>query len=264
MPVAPPVSYPGVYIQEVPSDVRTIVPVDTATTAFVGRALRGPVDTQTVINNYANFETIFGGLWLQSAMSYAVRDFFVNGGSKAVIVRVYTSPVSGNDVADAAKTAADSFAGGSAPEQEGANAVSAAAQNAAKAPGSTAPIVADAAQAASDEIADDATASGPKKAAAQTVAKAASDKAAEAGDGKSRLTFGADAASLTLEASNPGAWGNQFRGRITAVDSKVIDQVAFALRSQEGRYVQPHRTRRGDRRRRGVSQCHGCRWSETP
>jgi len=226
MPVAPPVSYPGVYIQEVPSDVRTIVPVDTATTAFVGRALRGPVDTQTVINSYADFETIFGGLWLQSAMSYVVRDFYVNGGSKAVIVRVYASPVSGDDVAAAVKTAADDFAGGSAPEQEGAGAVSDAAQKAALAPGSTAVTVASAAQAASDAIAGDATASGPKKAAAQAVAKAASDKAAEAGDGKSRLTFGTDAATLTLEASNPGAWGNELRGRITAVDPKVIDQVA--------------------------------------
>jgi ABC-type transport system substrate-binding protein len=49
MPVAPQVSYPGVYIQEVPSEVRTIVPVETATTAFVGRAL----DVTTVPPNDA-------------------------------------------------------------------------------------------------------------------------------------------------------------------------------------------------------------------
>jgi uncharacterized protein len=73
MPVAPPVSYPGVYIQEVPSDVRTIVPVDTATTAFVGRALRGPVNEPIVINSWADFESIFGGLWLDNMLGYAVR-----------------------------------------------------------------------------------------------------------------------------------------------------------------------------------------------
>lgn len=88
MPVAPPVSYPGVYIQEVPSDVRTIVPVDTATTAFVGRALRGPVNIPIVINSWADFESIFGGLWLDNMLGYAVRSFFQNGGSKGVIVRL--------------------------------------------------------------------------------------------------------------------------------------------------------------------------------
>ena len=53
MPVAPHVTYPGVYIQEVPSNVRTITPVDTATTAFIGQALKGPVDEPVVINSFA-------------------------------------------------------------------------------------------------------------------------------------------------------------------------------------------------------------------
>jgi len=95
MPVAPAVSYPGVYIQEVPSDVRTIVPVDTATTAFIGRALRGPVDKPVLCTSFADFQLIFGGLWLESSLGYAVNQFFLNGGSKAVIVRLYrsTAPV---------------------------------------------------------------------------------------------------------------------------------------------------------------------------
>ncbi len=42
MPVTP--SFPGVYIEEVPSGVRTITGVATSITAFIGRALRGPVD----------------------------------------------------------------------------------------------------------------------------------------------------------------------------------------------------------------------------
>jgi len=83
------VSYPGVYIQEVESDVRTIVGVDTATTAFVGRTKRGPINKPTVLNNFGDFISTFGGLWLQSALGYAVEDFFNNGGLKAVVVRVF-------------------------------------------------------------------------------------------------------------------------------------------------------------------------------
>jgi uncharacterized protein len=92
MPV-PSVSYPGVYIQEVESEVHTIVSVDTATTAFIGRALRGPVNEPVVIHNWADFERNFGGLWLESGLGYAVKQFFLNGGSKAVIVRLYHQPV---------------------------------------------------------------------------------------------------------------------------------------------------------------------------
>ncbi len=40
MPVS--VTYPGVYIQELPSGVRTVSGVATSIAAFVGRALRGP------------------------------------------------------------------------------------------------------------------------------------------------------------------------------------------------------------------------------
>ncbi|RME01414.1 MAG: phage tail sheath family protein, partial [Bacteroidetes bacterium] len=75
MPVRP--TYPGVYIEEVPSGVRTITGVATSITAFIGRALRGPVDEPTIINNFGDFERKFGGLWVDGPMSYAVRDFFI-------------------------------------------------------------------------------------------------------------------------------------------------------------------------------------------
>lgn len=42
MPVT--LSYPGVYIEEVPSGVRTITGVATSITAFIGRTLRGPAN----------------------------------------------------------------------------------------------------------------------------------------------------------------------------------------------------------------------------
>src|SRR5215218_11254338 len=89
MPITP--TYPGVYIEELPSGVRTITGVPTAITAFVGRARRGPVDRAVTINNFADFEREFGRLWVASTMSYAVRDFYRNAGSggQAIIVRIH-------------------------------------------------------------------------------------------------------------------------------------------------------------------------------
>jgi phage tail sheath protein FI len=82
-------SYPGVYVEEVPSGVRTIVGVATSVTAFIGRARRGPVNDPVTVNSFADFEREFGGLWENSYLGFAVRDFFQNGGSQAVIVRLF-------------------------------------------------------------------------------------------------------------------------------------------------------------------------------
>jgi uncharacterized protein len=86
MPVTP--TYPGVYIEEIPSGVRTIVGVATSITAFIGIARRGPVNDPIRIQSFGDFERRFGGIWLKSAMSYAVQQYFLNGGSDALIVRV--------------------------------------------------------------------------------------------------------------------------------------------------------------------------------
>lgn len=94
MPVA--LSYPGVYIEEVPSGVRTITGVATSITAFVGRAMRGPVDEPLRIFSFADFERAFGGLWADSTMSFAVQQYFQNGGSDAVIVRVHNGALIGS------------------------------------------------------------------------------------------------------------------------------------------------------------------------
>jgi phage tail sheath protein FI len=87
MPVA--LTYPGVYVEEIKSGVHTIIGVATSVTAFIGRAPRGPVNEATVINSFSDYERRFGGLSLTSSMSFAVRDFFVNSGQQAVIVRLY-------------------------------------------------------------------------------------------------------------------------------------------------------------------------------
>lgn len=82
-------TYPGVYIEEKPSGIQTIVGVATSITAFLGRAIKGPVNQATIINSYGDFERLFGGLWLNSTAGFAVRDYFQNGGSQAVMVRLY-------------------------------------------------------------------------------------------------------------------------------------------------------------------------------
>jgi phage tail sheath protein FI len=86
MPVTP--TFPGVYIEEIPSGVRTITGVATSITAFLGRASRGPVNEPVTITSFGDFERQFGGLAADSTMSYAVRDFYVNGGSQGIIVRL--------------------------------------------------------------------------------------------------------------------------------------------------------------------------------
>jgi phage tail sheath protein FI len=86
-------NYPGVYLEEVPSGVRTITGVATSITAFIGRALRGPVNQQVRVQSYAEYSRLFGDLWQPSTLGYAVNQFFQHGGSDALIVRVFNGDV---------------------------------------------------------------------------------------------------------------------------------------------------------------------------
>ena len=81
-------TYPGVYIEEIPSGVRTIVGVSTSDTAFVDFFPRGPMNEAVRITSYADFERVFGGLHPLSKSSYAIQQYYVNGGSIAWVVRV--------------------------------------------------------------------------------------------------------------------------------------------------------------------------------
>lgn len=98
MPVTP--TYPGVYIEEIPSGVRTITGVATSITAFVGWAPQGPTDTAPLVLSWSDYERAFGGLHRDSSMSYAVYHFFMNGGQQAYILRVAATD------AEVARTAA--------------------------------------------------------------------------------------------------------------------------------------------------------------
>ena len=95
MPIAP--TFPGVYIEEIPSGVRTIVGVATSVAAFVDNFRRGPLSEAVQIFSFADFEREFGGLDDLSEASYAIQQFFLNGGSEAFVVRVGTAPIAAAD-----------------------------------------------------------------------------------------------------------------------------------------------------------------------
>jgi phage tail sheath protein FI len=80
--------HPGVYIEEVPSGVRTISGVGTSTALFIGWAPRGPVDKAGRVFSFADFERTYGGLDGRSLLGYSVRHFYDNGGSDAYILRI--------------------------------------------------------------------------------------------------------------------------------------------------------------------------------
>ena len=82
------VSYPGVYIVEKSSGVRTITGVATSIAAFVDSFARGPLDEAVQCLGYADFEREFGGIDANSAASYGIKQFFQNGGGECWVVRV--------------------------------------------------------------------------------------------------------------------------------------------------------------------------------
>src|SRR5215217_2884645 len=80
-------SYPGVYIEEIPSGVRTIAGVSTSNTAFVDYFARGPLNTPVRITSIGDFDREFGGLDPLSEASYAIRQYYQHGGQIAFVVR---------------------------------------------------------------------------------------------------------------------------------------------------------------------------------
>jgi Bacteriophage tail sheath protein len=83
----PDISYPGVYVEELPWGVRSISGVETSTAAFIGRALDGPTEP-VCICAFAEYERAFGPPDPERELGHAVRAFFENGGERAWVVRV--------------------------------------------------------------------------------------------------------------------------------------------------------------------------------
>ncbi len=90
MPVQP--TYPGVYVQETASGVRTIAGVSTSTTLFVGMASRGPIGVPVLVSNYTEFVDTFTDDTTTGDLPRHVKLFFLNGGSRAWVIRIAQQP----------------------------------------------------------------------------------------------------------------------------------------------------------------------------
>src|SRR4030095_11364856 len=86
--VTPALSYPGVYVQEVPSGVRTIVGVGTSIGMFIGASAKGPIGHAVRILNYSAFRDRFGEDLTVGQLSQYVRLFFLNGGTDCYVMRI--------------------------------------------------------------------------------------------------------------------------------------------------------------------------------
>jgi phage tail sheath protein FI len=78
----------GITIAEQNGPENAIARVSLAATAFIGRALKGPVNTPVSIASFAEYQRVFGGLWQPSTLSYALEQYFDNGGRQAIVVRI--------------------------------------------------------------------------------------------------------------------------------------------------------------------------------
>jgi len=79
---------PGVYVEELEAGSRPIEGVGTAVAAFVGFASDGPFHTPTLVTNWSQFTSTFGGFTEGSYLAHAVYAYFNNGGGSAYVVRV--------------------------------------------------------------------------------------------------------------------------------------------------------------------------------
>ena len=93
MPITP--TYPGIYIEELPSNSHPITAAPTSVTVFVGythpfRTLAANWNQAVEIFSFTDYEKQFGGLYtsgvFESHVAYAVSQFFLNGGATAYVV----------------------------------------------------------------------------------------------------------------------------------------------------------------------------------
>jgi uncharacterized protein len=114
MPVTP--TYPGVYIEEIPSGVHTITGVATSVAAFLDFFSSGPMNEAVQILSWADFQRQFGDLNALSEASYAIQQFFLNGGSEAWVVRSASKldNLGTNDPTEAAAPISDTIPPGAA------------------------------------------------------------------------------------------------------------------------------------------------------
>ena len=104
MPITP--TYPGIYIEELPSSAHTIAAAPTSIAVFVGythpfKTLPGNFGGALEIFSFTDYEREFGGFFTNAiyggesneygSMAHAVNQFFLNGGADAWIVALQST-----------------------------------------------------------------------------------------------------------------------------------------------------------------------------
>ncbi|MFL6621181.1 MAG: phage tail sheath family protein [Sulfurifustaceae bacterium] len=92
------VSYPGVYVEEIPGGARPIEAAGTSTAAFVGVAEKGPDSGAQRVTSWEEFQKNFGSFFPSSYLAESVYSFFNNGGRQCYIVRVTPSDAAAADI----------------------------------------------------------------------------------------------------------------------------------------------------------------------
>ena len=78
----------GITVTEIAAMDQPIDVSPETTAAFVGRALRGPVNTPILVKSFGDYRRRFGDIWSRSSLGPAVRQFFDHGGLQLYVVRV--------------------------------------------------------------------------------------------------------------------------------------------------------------------------------
>jgi hypothetical protein len=84
----PPYQSPGVYVEEVAAGARPLEGAGTAIAAFIGLAEEGPFNAPTLVSNWTQFTTTFGGFVAGSYLAQSVYAYFQNGGGNCYVVRI--------------------------------------------------------------------------------------------------------------------------------------------------------------------------------
>lgn len=84
-------SYPGVYVEEIPSGIRPIEIAGSSTAAFVGLAKMGPDDEALRVTSWSEFQRHYGSYITDGYLAHSVFQFFNNGGRQCYIVRITRS-----------------------------------------------------------------------------------------------------------------------------------------------------------------------------
>ena len=78
----------GITVTEMAAMDQPIDVLRETTAAFVGRALRGPLNEPVLVGSFGEFRRRFGDIWVRSSLGPAVQHFFEHGGKRLYIVRV--------------------------------------------------------------------------------------------------------------------------------------------------------------------------------